>query len=127
MKWPELSGLRSKSRAKNGPPMRLTSASSGAPVQLKTPDRSQDKPARKQPEQKRHHLDAEARQHRPLVGHQPAIPGLRDIGSADIQDRRIKTGLEPRPRLKFRRHRAGTKCRHAYAAWRELPAQRFGE
>ena len=57
--------------------------------ELETADRRQDEPARKQPEQEWHNLDAETGQHGAFVGHQPAIPCLRDIGCGDIQDRGI--------------------------------------
>src|ERR1700722_4818631 len=52
---------------------------SAALSQLKVTDRRENKPAREEPEQKRHNLDTEPRQHDALVGHQPAIPCLRDI------------------------------------------------
>src|SRR6266403_4852895 len=92
--------------------------------QLKATDRRKDKPARKQPEQKRNELYAETGQHGALVGHQPAIPCLRDIGCRDVQDFMLKSGFKPGPRLKFRRYRTGTERRHAHSARSEFLAQR---
>ncbi len=70
--------------------------------QLKATDRRQDKPPRKQPEEKRNNLYAETGQHDALVGHQPSIPCLRDIICRDVQDCMLKSALKPGPRLKFR-------------------------
>src|SRR6266446_9267841 len=61
--------------------------------QLKATDRRQDKPPRKQPEQKRNNLRAETGQHGALVGHQPSIPCLRDIRCRDVQDCMLKSEL----------------------------------
>src|SRR5258706_13408754 len=95
--------------------------------QLKATDRRQDKPPRKQPEQKQNNLYAETGQHDALVGHQPSRPCLRDIRCRDVQDCMLKSGFNPRPCLKFRRHRTGTERRHAHSARSEFLAQRFAE
>ena len=57
---------------------------SAALSQLKATDRSDNKPARKQPEQKRHNLDTETWQNDALVGHQAPIPCKRDIRCRDV-------------------------------------------
>src|SRR5258708_3448186 len=71
--------------------------------QLKATDRRQDKPPRKQPEQKRNNLYAETGQHDALVGHQPSIPCLRDITCRDVQDCMLISAFNPRARQKARK------------------------
>jgi hypothetical protein len=78
--------FKSKTRAKR------PSTALSAPSQLQPGDRRQDKPARKQPEQERHNLDAETGQHDALVGHQPAIPRQRNIRRGDVEDCGINSG-----------------------------------
>ena len=60
-------------------------------TELEAADGAQDKGARKQPEQERYDLDAEAGHDCPLVRHQAAIGLLRDIGGQDLE----KPGLNP--------------------------------
>ena len=90
-------------------------------------DRCQDKPARKKPEQRRNNLCAETGQHDALVGHQPEIPCLRDVRCCDVENLMLKSGFNPGPRLKIRRHRTGTERRHAHSARSEFLAERFAE